>query len=94
MKKLILTLAVITCTTLSIHTLPKKEALLRAVEHGQIKAVERLLKQGISPNSANKDGLTCMHYAAWHGSYAIVQLLFKYGARVNCLESRPAELPR
>jgi ankyrin repeat protein len=60
-------------------------AIFELIEKGNksSKAIEQLLKQGVSPDSKGKWGWTLLHLACWKGYYNLVELLLDYKAHVN-----------
>jgi len=66
--------------------------LLDAVQEGKLVTIQKLLKQNphhvygeITDDDDNSDGAcwSLMHHACWHGQFAVVEELYKRGARVN-----------
>ena len=68
---------------------PKQEedrttSLLRAAENGSALGVRRQLRDGADPNVGDRDGVTALHYAAWHGDRPeAVKLLLEAKADPN-----------
>ncbi len=65
-----------------------EDELLEEVAAGDIDAVRKLLKEGVSANAADEDGATALMYAARDGDLELVRLLVANGAdprRVGCL---------
>ena len=58
-------------------------ALLRAVQHGQVRAVRRLLDAGADVNTKNKAGNTVLMTATRKGYVEVVGVLLDSGANVN-----------
>lgn len=59
----------------------QNSALLQAVSTGNVKKVEKLLTDGVSPNV--NSGRTPLHYAAYLSDIKIMNLLLDRGAIVN-----------
>lgn len=62
-------------------------ALLEATVRGDHQEVERLLMEGVNPDSHNEDGLTPLHQCAIDNNEQIVRLLLRYGADVNAKDT-------
>ncbi|VDD86830.1 unnamed protein product [Enterobius vermicularis] len=62
-------------------------ALLEATSRGDAEEVEKLLEDGVTPNSHNEDGLTPLHQCAIDKNEEILQLLLRYGADVNAQDT-------
>ena len=56
------------------------QKLFEAVENGNIREVETLLKQRANINAQNKYYDTLLHWAVWRGYYDMVQFLIDNGA--------------
>lgn len=54
-----------------------------AAEARQIENVRTLLKQGADVNAAQADGMTALHWAAWHGDVPLATMLLTAGANVR-----------
>src|SRR3954469_17787761 len=63
-------------------------ALGSASSFAQVEMVRLLLARGADPNIGDKDNLTPLQLAAYHGNLAIVRMLLKAGANVNSEDSR------
>lgn len=61
--------------------------LLDAIMRKDYDEVERLLIAGITPNSANEDGLTAIHQCCIDDSADLLRLLISYGADVNVCDN-------
>jgi ankyrin repeat protein len=57
----------------------------QAAKRGDKTAVEHYLDSGISPHERDSYGDTPLHYAAYEGHLAIVELLIKRGADPHAL---------
>ena len=57
--------------------------LLGRVRDGDIRAVERLLRSGVDPNTRDTSGATALMYAAAFAPQAAMQALLRAGAEVN-----------
>jgi ankyrin repeat protein len=57
--------------------------LADAIETKNTKAVHELLKQKADVNAAQSDGMTALHWAAWHDDFETVQRLIAAGANVQ-----------
>src|SRR4051812_14806106 len=73
--------ALLAVALLSGSILPDDRALLDAAKRGDAAAVKSLLKEGVSPNAAQGDGLTALHIAAGQGNLEVVKVLI--GAKAN-----------
>jgi len=51
-----------------------------------IKGVRLLLEMGCPPDAAGSDGVTALHWAAFHGDVELTQLLLKAGAPIDIVE--------
>ncbi len=61
----------------------QKAPLLKAAEQGQINEVNRLMAQGVLPDTASEEGVTPLFLAAFNGNKDIVQRLVEKNADVN-----------
>lgn len=61
--------------------------LLDAIMRRDYNEVEHLLVTGVSPNSANEDGLTAIHQCCIDDSADLLKLLIKYEADVNVCDN-------
>ena len=57
--------------------------LLKLTRQGNFEGVRNLLSIGINPNTANEDGFTALHMAAYNGYRDMVQLLLDEGTNAN-----------
>ena len=64
-----------------------KSPLMKASEHGNISAVQKLIKEGIRINERDDKGYTPLMCASWSGRTEIVKLLISNGADVNAKDS-------
>ncbi|XP_045898515.1 ankyrin repeat and SOCS box protein 2-like, partial [Micropterus dolomieu] len=64
-------------------TLNNQTALLLAADRGNVSCVHFLLKHRADPNIASKDQETPLFAACEHPNKAIVELLLRFGAKVN-----------
>ncbi|ESQ75795.1 ankyrin repeat domain-containing protein [Asticcacaulis sp. AC402] len=60
--------------------------LPQLAEHGNIGAVEALLKAGVSVDARGDMGETALHQACWRGNVALIRLLLAYGAPLDAVE--------
>ncbi|PSN57586.1 Ankyrin repeat domain-containing protein 39 [Blattella germanica] len=56
-----------------------------AAQHGDLHRVEKLLRQGISPDAQDKAGYSALHYAARAGHDKVCQRLLLAGATVDAV---------
>lgn len=70
-------------STVSLGAAPSP--LASAAEHRDTVTVGKLLASGADANSAQVDGTTALHWAAYYGDAATVELLLKAGAKVNAV---------
>lgn len=83
-KALLWISAIAVCTVLVYSEFnPKETRLAAAVEKGDIKAVERMLKKGADPDAYEGRSLTPLNIALMNGDIEMVKLLLKYGADPN-----------
>jgi ankyrin repeat protein len=64
-----------------------------AAMRGDTAAVRSLIRQGVSVNIAQGDGMTALHWAATHGNAAEVRLLLGAGAKVDATTRNGAYTP-
>lgn len=57
--------------------------ILRAAGKGNLETVNAMLKSGVSPNSADQEGITALMYAARKDEAQVIQALIQAGADVN-----------
>ena len=62
-------------------------ALVEAVICGHLDIVDYLLKQGADITSQDHQGFTALHWAAWHGYLTLVELLLRYKAPLEIINS-------
>jgi ankyrin repeat protein len=48
--------------------------------------VELLLANGADVNAKDDDGVTPLHYAAWHGYLKMTKMLLKHGADTKAMD--------
>jgi ankyrin repeat protein len=67
-----------------------RPALVAVCDRGQCDPalVNRLLELGADPRSAEDDGFTALHGAAWFYNYAVCELLLEHGAPVNAINEK------
>lgn len=83
-KALLWISVVVVCAVLVYNEInPKETRLAAAVEKGDIKAVERMLKKGADPDAYEGRSLTPLNIALMNGDIEMVKLLLKYGADPN-----------
>ena len=76
--------AVMFLFSLSLNTASATEAkLISAAKSGNIKAIQDLLSQGFSKDTADSSGKTLLLLAASHGKYAAAEFLIGEGASVK-----------
>lgn len=56
-----------------------------AAQHGDLERIEKLLKQGVSPDAQDKAGYSALHYAARAGHESVCHCLLSAGASVNAV---------
>lgn len=64
-----------------------EELLVIAAQGRELPLIQRLLDQGVSPNTANADGMSVLAYMAGWGEAETVRVLLKKGADVNAVSS-------
>jgi len=62
-------------------------SLFVAVDKGDLKKVESLLKLGVNPNIRDKNGKTPLHKAASGGHVAVAKLLLEHGADIHARDN-------
>lgn len=67
----------------SLHAASAGAVLADAAGQKDNKAVLELLDQGVDVNAAQGDGMTALHWAAWHGDAPMAQALIDAGANVH-----------
>ncbi|GFR38483.1 hypothetical protein PRECH8_17790 [Insulibacter thermoxylanivorax] len=83
-KALLWISAIAVCAVLVYNEFnPKETRLAAAVEKGDIKAVERMLKKGADPDAYEGRSLTSLNIALMNDDIDMVKLLLKYGADPN-----------
>lgn len=86
------------CTTVVIAAVvvagcDRSEALFRAARQGDASEVERLLAEGVSPDTRSSwDDATPLHVASMAGHAKVVAMLLEAGANVNARRKRMARL--
>jgi ankyrin repeat protein len=75
----------VVCIVLSVRPLSAEGdlRLVEAVKKHDIAAARSLLNQRVDPNSAQPDGATALHWAAYHDATDLADLLIRAGANVN-----------
>ena len=58
-------------------------AAIEAVQHGRVEELSRALEHGISPNAADADKCSLLHWAAINNRYDCAKLLLDKGAELN-----------
>ncbi len=66
-----------------VSAAPPELALIEAAKTGDRRAAGRLLASGADPNTAQPDGTTALHWAAYRDDPALVDLLLRGGAAVG-----------
>ncbi len=61
----------------------KPRNIYEAVKRDDIATVEEFLTQGVRIDATNKYGLTPLHWAAWHGSADVVEILLANDANIH-----------
>lgn len=56
---------------------------IEAVDAGDFRSVERLIKAGADVNSRDGDGITALMYAAWQGHDQVIKVLLSHAADPN-----------
>ena len=84
MKKILLIFCLLTIiSSQSNANSASPNQIFKAVQNGEVKSVQQLIKNGADVNIKDKDGKTPLHYAAYNENFKIVKLLVKNGANVN-----------
>lgn len=74
-------LAALCCAAVVMAAEPA--SIVDAAQQGDRAAVESLLRKGVNVNTADGDGATALHYAAWRGDAALADALLAHGADVK-----------
>ena len=62
--------------------------MVRAAKQGRVLVVRTCLKEGDDPDQADKNGVTALMHAVWHGRSRCIQALVRGGSDVNARCSR------
>lgn len=62
---------------------PSTDALLTAIDAGDVPAIQSLIAKGVDVNAANEQGISPMMVAALKGNTEIAKLLIGAGGDVN-----------
>ncbi len=73
------------CVTLLLSAALADLRLVEAVQRGDTEAVRSLLQQKANVNSAQGDGMTALHWAAYKDDLETARLLLQAGASVNAV---------
>ncbi|XP_040567603.1 protein phosphatase 1 regulatory subunit 16A isoform X2 [Lepeophtheirus salmonis] len=66
---------------------PSSVTLLEASSRNDVNEVYNMLKRGVSPDSANEDGLTALHQCCIDDNEEMLELLLENGANVNAKDT-------
>eukprot|EP00096_Caligus_rogercresseyi_P009215 TRINITY_DN3094_c0_g1_i1.p1 TRINITY_DN3094_c0_g1~~TRINITY_DN3094_c0_g1_i1.p1 ORF type:complete len:541 (+),score=162.29 TRINITY_DN3094_c0_g1_i1:477-2099(+) len=66
---------------------PSSVTLLEASSRNDVNEVFSMLKKGVSPDSANEDGLTALHQCCIDDNEEMLELLLQNGANVNAKDT-------
>lgn len=75
------------CAAPAAAALSPQEALLRAVQEGDLVLAQEALAQGADPKARDSVDFTPLHRAAEHGRLEIARLLLERGAEVNAVSN-------
>ena len=70
-------------STSTIHGANSRARLADAVERSDRVAIAALLKQGVDLNASQPDGMTALHWAAYHDDLPLATMLVRTGANVR-----------
>ena len=79
----VLSASIVLLAVTSLHAAPSRAPLADAAEKMDRAAIRALLKQRASVNTAQPDGMTALHWAAYQDDIEIARLLVRAGANVN-----------
>lgn len=66
----------------------QESSLIEAVVEEDLEKVARFLEAGVSPNAANSEGFTALHFSALSGNASIAALLIGKGASVIATDNK------
>src|SRR5262245_32408228 len=66
-----------------VATNPEPSALADAVQNGDARGIQTLLKKKVDVNAAQPDGATALHWAAYKSDAESVAALIRAGANIN-----------
>jgi hypothetical protein len=75
----------------STSLVPKEQdgvRMVRAAKKGRVRVVRTCLKESDDPDQADKNGVTALMHAVWHGHSRCIQALVRGGSDVNARCSR------
>lgn len=79
----LLCFAIVLLSMGTAHSADVNAPLADAARLKNIETMHSLLQQGADVNAAQADGMTALHWAAWHDQLSIAELLIQQGADVN-----------
>lgn len=71
------------CAADVMAAVPEPSPLADAVQHGDVQAIQALLKKKVNVNAPQPDGATALHWAAYKSDAASTAALISAGANVN-----------
>ncbi|GLH03330.1 Ankyrin repeat domain-containing protein 39 [Gryllus bimaculatus] len=69
----------------TLEELDFERGIWYAAQHNDITRIEKLLRQGVSPNAEDAAGYTALHYASRAGHLELCRILLSAGAEPNSL---------
>ncbi|XP_037087755.1 transient receptor potential channel pyrexia-like [Pollicipes pollicipes] len=81
------------CADDELSLVEEEVGMLAGCLFGRPKLVKKMLKKGVLVSSADTDGRSALHLAAFSGNLDTVKCLVKYGANVNALDGRQSTTP-
>jgi len=86
-------LLVLIVSAVSAGSKPADDAFFDAVERGNVKSVERMLKKGVDINAKNESGRTAIHIAVISGNTDMLKLILSRNPDVNAQDDTIGTTP-